>query len=78
MIIYNVLINDRHCDPEIHNFTDLTAAMNFARQNAREYTHFPEDIEEIAYNPEKDNGWLLLIKVSCEDDYVRVTQGELK
>lgn len=78
MIIYNVLINDRHCDPIIHNYTDLTVAMNFARQNARKYTHFPEDIKETIYNPEKDNGWILLIETSCEGDYVRVSQGGLK
>ena len=78
MIIYNVLIHDRHCDPEIQNFTDLTAAINFARQNAREYCRFPEDLKEKYYNPEKDNGWLLLIETSCEGDYVRVSQGELK
>lgn len=78
MIIYNVLINDRHCDPEIHNFNDIVVAMNFARENAREYCKFPEDLKETIYNPKKDDDWILLIETSCEGDYVRVSQGELK
>ena len=81
MIIYNVLVKDRHCDPEIYNFTDKEAAINFARQNAREFCRFLdqlEDLKETIYDPEKENGWILLIEYSCEGDYVRITEGELK
>ncbi len=78
MKIYNVLIKDRHTDPIIHNFTDKDVAINFARQNAKEFCRFPEDLKETNYNPEKDSGWILLIEYSCEDDYVRISEGELK
>jgi len=78
MIIYNVLIKDRHCDPEISNFTDLVAAFNFARQNAQEYYSNYDGLKEEIYNPEMDYGWLLMIETSCEGDYIRVSQGELK
>lgn len=78
VIIYNVLIKDRHCDPEIHNFSDKNAAIDFTKQKAREFCQFPEDLKETAYDPEKENGWVMLIEYSCEGDYVRITEGELK
>jgi len=78
MKIYNVLIKDRHCDLIIHNFTELIPAIDFARQNAREFCRFPEDLKEVHYNLDDDNGWILLIETSCEGDYVRVSEGELK
>ena len=78
MIIYNVLIKDRHCDPIIHNFIDKDVAIDFAWQNAREFCQFSKDLKETHYNPDDDDGWILLIETSCEDDYVRVSEGELK
>ena len=78
MIIYNVLIEDRHRDIEVHNFTDLVNAYNFARQNAQEFYSGYSGMEEENFNPEIDDGWLLLIKTSCDGDYIRVSQGELK
>ncbi len=78
MKIYNVLIKDRHCDPIIHNFVDVITAINFARQNAREFCRFPEDLKETHYDPNDNDGWILSIETSCEGDYVRVTEGELK
>ena len=78
MKIYNVLINDRQCDPIVHNFRWRIAAYDFARQNAREFCNFPEDLKEIHYNPKYNNGWIMLIETSCEGDYVRISEGELK
>ena len=75
MKIYNVLINDRHCDPIIHNFTSVVAAINFARSNANKYNY--GSIEEKGYNPETDDGWILFITTSYEHDYVRVSESEL-
>lgn len=75
MIIYNVLIICRYCDPIIHNFTSLVDAFNFARGNALEYNS--DFYEEKGYNPEKDNGWILMISNSCDGDYVRVSQSEV-
>lgn len=76
MIIYNVLINDRHCDPEIYNFRDKKVACDFAINKAYEYCQSPEDIETTE---EKEiDGWILFIQYSCEGDYVQVTKGALK
>ncbi len=77
-IIYNVLIKDRHCDPIIHNFKDQIVAVKFARENAKKFCRSPEDLKETHYNPNDNDGWILLIETSCEDDYVRVTEGELE
>lgn len=78
MIIYNVLIKDRHCDIEVHSFLLKQVAIDFARQNARTFCTFPGEYVETEYNPIKDNGWILLIETSCEGDYVRVSEGKLK
>lgn len=76
--IYNVLIKDRHGDPEIHNFTDKDAAIAFARTEACESCRFLEDYKETEYDDEDPSNWILLIVYSCEDDYVRVSKGEVK
>lgn len=78
MKVYNVLIKDRHADPEIHNFRNKIVAVNFAREKAHEYCFYQEDYKEISYDPKKDNGWILLIEYSCESDYVRVSEAELQ
>ena len=44
MKMYNVLIVDRHCDPEIHNFVELDTAVSFANQNAREFCISPDEL----------------------------------
>ena len=86
MKIYNVLIHDRHVDPEIHNFRFETDAVSFARKIALERCRNPEDLEELLRLP---NDWIFFITYSfgmnheldggsCEGDYVRVSIGDLK
>jgi hypothetical protein len=77
MIVYNVLINDRHTDPIIRNFTDKTSAYTFATQTAKRYSEDSDVYEETQYNPEEDDGWLLIIYYSTEGDYVRLSQEEI-
>ena len=77
MKIFNVLIQDRHCDAIIHNFRDKDVAIKFARANALEFCKFPDEIEETRYNPDISNGKILHIETSCEGDYVIVSEGEL-
>lgn len=77
-IIYNVLISDRHCEPEIFNFNDKDDAILFARAKAKKYCYCPElDYVEKDYEADTSN-WILLITYSSEGDYVRVTKGEIK
>lgn len=56
MIIYNVLINDRHTDPAIYNFADKTSAFTFATQTAKRYSEDSGFYEEIQYNPKVMDG----------------------
>ena len=77
MKIYNVLVKDRHCDEEIHNFRYKDKAMRFARKKADELNAFPDEMEETLYIPKEHEGWLLHIEATCEGDYVVVSEGEL-
>ena len=79
MTIYNVLVKDRHSDPEIHNFTLRDVAIDFAREIAQQSCHHEEDYIETNYeNGKNATDWILLIEYSREGDYVRVSKGELR
>jgi hypothetical protein len=73
MIIYNVLVKNRHVDPKIHNFIDVVKACKFAWKVAEESCFSRDDIE-VEDVPE----WILFLRYSGEGDSVRVTEGELK
>jgi len=72
MKIFNVLVSDRHKDPEIYNFRFEADALAFARKVAKE--HY--SLKNI--NEEQIAEWILFIETSCEGDYIRVTIGDLK
>lgn len=78
MKIYNVLINDRHTDPEIHSFTDRATAIKFAEDTVLEYCQYPEDLELMTAEQLQPDNWVYYARYSCEGDYVRVTEDELK
>lgn len=83
MIIYNVLLRDRHSDPEIHNFTDKGMAIAKAKELAkcngrRKLSEMTIQNEEELKTDDMTYDWILLIEYSCEGDYVRVTEGELE
>lgn len=76
--IFNVPIKDRHCNPEIYNFTNKVAACTFARETSKKYCRFEEDYNEHDFEDEDPSDWILLINYTCKGDYVRVSKGELK
>ena len=79
MKIYNVLIHDRHSDPEIISFEDKQAAMDFIMSKAKEYCRHDDDYKEIQITEQmRHDGWLLLIEYSREDDYVHVAETKLE
>ena len=73
MKIFNVLVNDRHCNPEVCNFKDKDDAVAFAREIATECCGELKDLEE-----QQIEDWILFIQYSPEGDYVSVMEGELK
>jgi hypothetical protein len=71
MKIYIVMINDRHSDPEPYPFETAEAAIDFARNQARELCRHGEPEEtEI-------RGWLFHSRFSVEGDSVWVVAKEL-
>jgi hypothetical protein len=69
--VYVLMICDRHSDPEPMVFTTAAAAIDKARETAREYARSPGDVEEseidgwlyyASYSPESDRVWV----VACE------------
>lgn len=82
MKIFNVLLHDRHADPEIYNFTDKIVAIAKAKELAkcngrRKLSDMTIENEEELKTNDMTYNWILLIEYSCEGDYVRVTEGEL-
>ena len=81
--IYNVLIKCKEEGLKIYNFRNEITAINFARQKPHEYCWYanrwmPEDFQEWTYNPKEDDGLILRIEFSLENNYVSVIKGELK
>ena len=70
--VYAMLHHDRHTDPEIKVFHSKDAAVEYAREKAKDCCGYPED-----YVEEQIADWVFYAKYSCEDDYVRVTEVEL-
>ena len=72
MKIYNVIIDDRHCDTTPKPFISKDAAIDYARSKANEYCSYPEDFEESEID-----GWLYHATYSCEGDSVWVTEHDV-
>jgi hypothetical protein len=78
MDVFIVLIEDRHSDPSVEVFRDVTAAIDRAKAVVREYARYPEDIEEGLNGAMERAGWLYYGKFSCENDSVRVEKKTVK
>lgn len=72
MKIYNVLCRDRHTDTTATPFLDLDKAIEFARESAKSYHKYPEDLFESNIA-----GWLFHINYSCEGDCLWITEHEV-
>ena len=72
MKIFNVLWNDRHTDTTATPFLDFSKAKLWARQQAEECCHFPEDLKETPID-----GWLYHIEYSCEGDSLWITEHDI-
>jgi hypothetical protein len=78
MIVYCIIIDDRHIDIDVEVWVDGLRAIERAKEIIKELCHFPEDIkeEELTNDMVKD-GWVYNCKYSCEGDGVRVVRREL-
>lgn len=71
--IYVVLVEDRHTDVDVEVFTDRSAAIAFAKQEALDNARHPEGIEE-----EDIEGYIYYCRYSAESDCVSVVEKELR
>lgn len=46
MKVHVVIVDDTHADTEAYVFSDPEEAIAYAKDTARQYAEFPEDIEE--------------------------------
>ena len=70
MIVYIVLIEDRHSDPEVKVFSTSQKAIREAKKIAKVGSnHNSSEIEERIIT-----GWLYYATYSCENDCVRVEE----
>jgi hypothetical protein len=74
MMVYVVMMADRHADPEPEVFTDQDAAIAYARKFAEGGAHRPGDLEEHEPPP----GWLYYATYSSESDSVWVLTKKLR
>lgn len=70
ILIYVMLIQDRHTDEEVYTFTSSEVAVSEARKKAKELCDFSEDYEEDDCS--KDQSWLFSARYSCNDDSIKV------
>lgn len=74
MKIYNVIVNDRHCEPFATPFLDEQKAINHAKFLANDYCNDKEDLEENE-NPDWCSYYACY---SCEGDAVWITEHEVE
>lgn len=75
MIVYTMIIEDRHADVEVKLFQTKEKAISTATKLVQEYgVRYPEDIEE-KYDI---HGWHYQGVYSCEGDSIRVIDSVIE
>jgi len=79
MKIAVVIWEDRHCDTTVDAFVDTDEAVAWAKERAKEYCRYDEDLQEIEITQAmKQDGWVYAVDYSCENDGLTVVEVELK
>lgn len=81
LTVFVVLVNDRHCDEEVHVFgpTKVLDAVGYARKTALEMARGVESDMNIYLNAAMERaGWVWFASVGPEGDSVRVQAVELR
>jgi len=73
-VVYVILTQDRHSDPEAFVAEDREAAINTAKRMAKEYCRYEEDYEERSF---QGGGLIFTADYSCESDSVSVIETTL-
>lgn len=78
MIVYCILIEDRHSDVEVLLRSSESAALLEAKELALEYDRHGDYEEHPVTEDMTRQGWLYYATYSCEGDSVRVIRREVK
>jgi hypothetical protein len=79
MVVYCVIIEDRHVDVDVKVWLKKEKAIQGAKNIANEICRFPEDIQEENLTDEMiKDGWVYYCICSCEGDCVRVVKRNIK
>ncbi len=70
MIVYVVMIKDRHFDPEAHIFSTKDKALGYAKSYIKEQSRDEKDIEYMNEDGLNETGWLFYAEYSCEGDAI--------
>jgi hypothetical protein len=71
MKVYAILLQDRHCDPEVTVYADRQRAIDAARAMARQNDRHGD------YEEREIDGWVFHAEYSCESDSVTVLECEV-
>ena len=81
MTIYVVMSYNRHIDPEVHLFSTIEKALDYAHQIETEYYYTEEDVKSnnavMSATSLKEAGWLYHRTLSPEGDCVWVLPKEI-
>jgi hypothetical protein len=77
-LIYLVIINDRHAEPEAIPFYNKDEAIEYARSYVISTNSHHGDIEEGLTESMKKAGWLYYCLYSCESDSVWVIEEKIR
>lgn len=78
MKVYVVLIEDRHCDPEVHVFRKRKDAVDEAKALLADYARHVGDVRVTKLNADmRSAGWVYRAQYSCEGDRITVIETVL-
>lgn len=79
MVLYAVLINERHSDEDIELYGDEQRAKAVAYATAEQFASDPSYIEELELTDGmREDGWVYQVRWSPEEDFARVLRREVK
>lgn len=77
MIVYVVILEDRHGDPMVKVFSTVELAINYAKRLTEYYPHKEDNFEKTITPSMTRDGWLYYAILSCESDNVKVLQRKI-
>ncbi len=78
VVVWAVLIRERHSDPDVEVWSTREAAEARAWGIARDYAHDDEEVMDVTNDAMRACGWVLELDFSPESDAVSVMKKEIR